>query len=182
MLMLNKTAAAATSSVIALLPGSANRALVRFRMTSSNRENVSFVATLDEATSRDRVFGRDSRRTLNPALALVVPARIFGSMISRILAPFLEVGFAAFRQIVSPCRLERGTGIIERRSGAVSLFTGIAAGLKSAMPFRLIRRRRCAGSLLDQTDADTGIVDMPMLRLFISLLADVRCPAVGLHP
>ena len=39
MLMLNKTPAAATSSVIALLPGWANRALVRFRMTSSNREN-----------------------------------------------------------------------------------------------------------------------------------------------
>ena len=39
MLMLNKTPAAATSSVIALLLARANRALVRFRMTSSNREN-----------------------------------------------------------------------------------------------------------------------------------------------
>jgi hypothetical protein len=39
MLMLNKTPAAAMSSVIALLPEGANRAPVRFRMTSSNQEN-----------------------------------------------------------------------------------------------------------------------------------------------
>jgi hypothetical protein len=39
MLMLNKTPAAATNSVIALLPEGPNRAPVRFRMTSSNQEN-----------------------------------------------------------------------------------------------------------------------------------------------
>ena len=39
MLMLNKTPAAITNSNIALLPDTANRALVRFRMTSSNKEN-----------------------------------------------------------------------------------------------------------------------------------------------
>jgi len=39
MLMLNKTHAAVTNSIIALLPDGANRALVCFRMTSSNQEN-----------------------------------------------------------------------------------------------------------------------------------------------
>ena len=39
MLMLNKTHAAVTNSIIALLPHGANRALVCFRMTSSNQEN-----------------------------------------------------------------------------------------------------------------------------------------------
>ena len=39
MLTLKITPAAATTSVIALLPEEANRAPVRFRMTSSNQEN-----------------------------------------------------------------------------------------------------------------------------------------------
>jgi hypothetical protein len=39
MLILNKTPAAATNSNIARLLEGANRALVRFRMTSSNQEN-----------------------------------------------------------------------------------------------------------------------------------------------
>jgi hypothetical protein len=48
-------------------------------------------------------------------------------MIGGILAPFLEVGFGAVRQVISPCRLERSSGIIECLGGAVSLFAGIAA-------------------------------------------------------
>ena len=51
-------------------------------------------------------------------------------MIGRILAPFLEVGFAAVRQLFIPCRFERGSGLIERCGGAVSLFSGIAQILR----------------------------------------------------
>jgi hypothetical protein len=62
MLMLNKTAAAVMSSVMALLPEGANRALVRFRMTSSNRENgfVGLAVVADSARSSftDRELAR----------------------------------------------------------------------------------------------------------------------------
>jgi hypothetical protein len=45
--------------------------------------------------------------TLDPALALAVPARIFRRVPCRVLAPFLEIGIAAFRKVVSPCGFER---------------------------------------------------------------------------
>jgi hypothetical protein len=49
MLILNKTPAAATNSNIALVLEGANRALVRFWMTSSNQENgfISLAAVAD---------------------------------------------------------------------------------------------------------------------------------------
>jgi hypothetical protein len=59
-------------------------------------------------------------------------------MIGRILAPFLEVGFGAVREVIPPRRLERSSGLTERRGCAVSLFTGIAAGVKAAMKLPLI--------------------------------------------
>jgi hypothetical protein len=77
-------------------------------------------------------------KALNPMLALAVPPRIFGSVPGRILAPFIEVGFAALWQVVSPSRFKCGSRLIERRSGTVSLLAGIAAGIKPAMPFPLI--------------------------------------------
>ena len=55
LLMLNKTPAAATNSVIALLPDGANRAPVRFRMTSSNPEN-GFVGPAVAADSAQSSF------------------------------------------------------------------------------------------------------------------------------
>ena len=54
---------------------------------------------LDLAVSPARGFRAAGLGTLNPALALTIPARIFSSVPGRILAPFLEVGFAAVRQI-----------------------------------------------------------------------------------
>jgi len=41
----------------------------------------------------------------------------------RILAPMLEVGFAAFWQIVSPCRFECGARRFKGRRGAVALMS-----------------------------------------------------------
>ena len=60
----------------------------------------------------------------------LVPACILCGVIRRILAPFLEVGFGALRQIFLPRRLERSAGLIERHGGAVSLLAGIAQILR----------------------------------------------------
>jgi hypothetical protein len=76
--------------------------------------------------------------SLNPALAVAIPPGIFRGVPGRILAPFLEVGFGAARQVVSPCRLERYSGLIKRRSSAVSLLAGIAPRIKAAMKLPLI--------------------------------------------
>ena len=75
MLMLNKTPAAATSSVIALLPAGANRALVRFRMTSSNREN-GFVAPCRWQKTR-----ADAKRQGEVRRLAILPDRRFASVL-----------------------------------------------------------------------------------------------------
>jgi hypothetical protein len=55
-------------------------------------------------------------------------------MIGGILAPFLEVGFGAVRQIFLPRNFERSSGIIECLGGAVSLLPWIAAASNRREP------------------------------------------------
>jgi hypothetical protein len=79
----------------------------------------------------------------------------------RILAPILEIGIAALWQVVSPCCFECCSRRFKGRRGAVPIVARIAARIEAAAPLPLIRRRRGAGPLDDDADADAGIVDMP---------------------
>jgi hypothetical protein len=63
--------------------------------------------------------------------------------------------------LVAPGRLECGARRLERRCGAVAVFTWFTAGIEAERPIPAFRRVRVAGGAADHADANVAKVDAP---------------------
>jgi hypothetical protein len=116
--------------------------------------------------ARHQRTGQLRRQPLAP-----FPHRIFALGPGFLIAPGLEVGFAAPGKDIPPRCFKCRAGGLETGGSPVSLVAGIAARIKAAMPLPRLGPVRDARSLNDHADADAGIVDVPAFGLIIDAFA-----------
>jgi hypothetical protein len=105
-------------------------------------------------------------------LALVtIEAAIFLDGPSLLIAPFLKIGIATLWQIVSPCRFERCTRVLEVYGSSASLLARHAARVEAAMPLPRFCRVCHARSFDDHPDANASKVDVPGSRAIVDAFA-----------
>jgi hypothetical protein len=80
-----------------------------------------------------------------------------------LIAPHLIIAFSAIRSKRLPSLLEVGARLVEAVGGAAALLTGWATGIKSAGPFPLRYRVRCADGARNDADVNVAVMDQPAI-------------------